>query len=200
MKTTFYVMRHGQTVWNQELRFQGQLDSQLTDKGREDSKKTARELVNQSIDIIVSSPLGRAQQTAQICAKEFSKDQASSSITPIFVDALAERHLGAWQGEKISTLETKPQYHEFFHHFTEAKPQGGESAKGCAARMHQSLIQLAKSYVSKKVLVVTHGEAMRCLLAQLGLVHKNNAYQAVTNGQLFKIDFCHEHQVLQLTS
>lgn len=194
MKTTFYLMRHGQTIWNQEFRFQGQLDSQLTEQGKIESRNAALALKSKSIDLIASSPLGRAQQTAKICAQTISNPEIMSTV---FIDRLVERHLGTWQGQQISALETLPLYQEFFHGYSQAKPEGGESAIECATRMYQSLTELAKDYVGKNILVITHGEAMRCLLAKLGLIHQNNAYQAVTNGQLFKVTFCHQEQDLK---
>ena len=67
MKTTLYLARHGQTTWNKIHRFQGQLDSDLTQTGRQQSEQLALHLAPQEIDLIVSSTLGRSIDSALIC-------------------------------------------------------------------------------------------------------------------------------------
>ena len=51
MKTNLYLARHGETQWNKEQRFQGQLDSELTDVGKQQSAKIAHQLANNNIDL-----------------------------------------------------------------------------------------------------------------------------------------------------
>lgn len=86
-----WFLRHGQTYWNAERRIQGQLESELTEQGIADAKKQAGLIapILRSGPACYASPLGRAQQTAQIAL----------SGTSFQTDArLAEAHAGSWQG------------------------------------------------------------------------------------------------------
>ncbi|MCI2286112.1 histidine phosphatase family protein [Colwellia sp. MSW7] len=67
MTVNLYLARHGQTQWNKIQRYQGRLDSDLTSLGKQQSEKIALQLTHKNIDLIVSSPLGRAAAGAQIC-------------------------------------------------------------------------------------------------------------------------------------
>lgn len=89
-----YLLRHGETEWNTEGRFQGHLDSQLTSKGIMQAKAAARRLVPvaRTINAMFSSPLGRAQQTTDIL-------RSRASYPPVqFDDRLQEVSVGSWDG------------------------------------------------------------------------------------------------------
>ena len=68
-KSTFYLARHGQTEWNIEGRIQGQLDSPLTALGKQQALLLAEQCKMLSITSLLTSPLGRALATAELCAK-----------------------------------------------------------------------------------------------------------------------------------
>ena len=68
--TTFYIVRHGQTEWNVLHRIQGQLDSSLTEQGKQEAKETAKKLKDVHFDVIYSSDLLRSKHTAEIIALE----------------------------------------------------------------------------------------------------------------------------------
>jgi broad specificity phosphatase PhoE len=88
--THLLVVRHGQSEWNADGRWQGQEDPPLTDLGRQQARRAARAVG--AVDAVVSSPLDRAATTAAILAEELG-------IGPVGVlDGLIERHAGAWQG------------------------------------------------------------------------------------------------------
>ena len=95
---TIYLLRHGETLWNTEGRYQGQLDSALTLKGERQAKENALKL-SKYIDIkevkFFSSPLGRAKATAKIIAK--SNGLESSQI--IFEQEIQEFNYGIFEGK-----------------------------------------------------------------------------------------------------
>ena len=70
MPTKIYLARHGETLWNKTQRLQGQLDSELTSLGKIQSLDVANKLVTKNIDLIISSPLGRALESAYICQEK----------------------------------------------------------------------------------------------------------------------------------
>ena len=69
-----YVTRHGQTEWNALGKLQGRKDIELNEVGREQAVKVRNKLKNEKIDIIISSTLKRAKETAKIINKEFNVD------------------------------------------------------------------------------------------------------------------------------
>lgn len=183
MKTHLYLARHGQTQWNEVKRFQGQLNSDLTLRGKQQSAKLALKLANQQIDLIVSSTLGRAVDSALICQQILK--------TPIArLDELVERNLGPWQGQYIADIQSEENYHEILHQYTDTAPLNGESAVNCGSRIYQALKVLAKSHLNKSVLVIFHGEALRCFLATLGQNSTDNsAYELFGNGCILKFTY-----------
>jgi broad specificity phosphatase PhoE len=185
MKTNLYLARHGQTQWNKVQRYQGQLDSELTLLGREQSKKLAQNIVNKRIDFIVSSPLGRAVNTAISCQKILN-------IPIINLNDITERNLGLWQGSHINDIKTEENFDEIFHQFTALKPIGGESAIDCGTRIYNALQILARNYINKNLLVIFHGEALRCFLAKLGQQSTQNAYELFDNGSIFHLTYNHD--------
>ena len=99
MKTTLYLARHGQTQWNKVQRFQGQLDSELTAIGKQQSENVASQLISKKIDLIVSSSLGRAIASAAICQQQLNAPVMS-------LDSLVERDLGHWQGKHVNDINS----------------------------------------------------------------------------------------------
>jgi broad specificity phosphatase PhoE len=191
MKTTLYLARHGQTHWNKVQRFQGQLDSELTAIGKQQSENVASQLISKKIDLIVSSSLGRAIASAAICQQQLNAPVMS-------LDSLVERDLGHWQGKHVNDIKNDKNYHEILHQFTELKPVNGESAILCGERIYQALTSLALSHKNKNLLVIFHGEALRCLLARLGENSTGNAYQLFDNGCLLSLNYLHQDNQFQL--
>jgi broad specificity phosphatase PhoE len=191
MKTKLYLARHGQTLWNKVHRFQGQLDSKLTSIGEQQSKEIALALANKQIDLIISSSLGRAVASAKICHEQLNAPVIS-------LDGLIERDLGHWQGKHVDDIKGEQYYHEILHQFTDLKPKDGESALQCGERIHQTLESFVQVQQDKSLLVIFHGEALRCLLAKLGENSTDNAYQLFDNGCLLALDYDHHDSQFQL--
>ncbi|AWB65195.1 phosphoglycerate mutase [Saccharobesus litoralis] len=199
MPNLLYLTRHGQTTWNVEKRLQGQLDSPLTATGVEQSRLVAQALSEVGIDKIITSPLGRAVDTAKIC------QQALCSNTLIDKD-LAERHLGDWQGQKLEQIQQDDNYHNAMALVTDWPIPSGESALDCGRRLKQCLINLVQKHANQNLLVVTHGEALRCLIYQLNQntsddSKKNalysSAYELFDNGCIIKLHWNGSHFTFQ---
>ena len=102
-RTTLVFIRHGETVWNREERFQGHGDSALTETGRSQAQAVGRRLRGVSHDLMISSDLGRTVQTAEMIA-EFTGD------TPSTDSRLRERNYGVLEGMRIpDILEKHPE-------------------------------------------------------------------------------------------
>lgn len=190
VKTHLYLARHGETQWNKVYRFQGQLDSNLTTRGEQQSQIIADNIKHNAIDLIASSPLPRALSSAKIC-------QQTISVPLVNVPALMERDLGEWQGQYIKDIKRSHHYHEILNQFTTLAPPDGESAIECGTRIYKALSCLVEQNESKNILVIFHGEALRCFLAKLGWSSSDNAYQLFDNGCIIPITYQHDSKHFQ---
>ncbi|MBL4786890.1 MAG: histidine phosphatase family protein [Cohaesibacteraceae bacterium] len=102
-RTEFFILRHGQTAWNKESRLQGQTEVSLDSTGRQQAGDAAQLLVDQNIRLIVSSPLSRALDTANIIADVLN--------IPVKTDAaFIERGFGALEGQHlVGIMPDRPQ-------------------------------------------------------------------------------------------
>ena len=191
MQTTLYLARHGETLWNAQQRFQGHLDSELTALGKQQSQELAKLLTPQNIDVIISSPLERALYTAKICQ---SKLQKQLTINP----QLIERNLGEWQGQYHNKVKQHPNYHETFKQVTNLAIANSESALSCALRYQQAILSIAKDNLQQSILLICHGEALRCLFHLLGCNHQGDAYQLYKNAGFTTLQYHHSTHSLSL--
>ena len=191
MKTHFFLARHGETQWNKIKKLQGQLDSPLTTTGLVQASKVARACKDHSIDLIVSSPLKRALHTATICQQQL---QCAITQQP----QLMERHFGDWQGQLIKDVEPMKNYANIFYQVSAHKPPNGESSLCAALRFEQALIDIARCNLQRNILIVSHGDVMRCFLSSIELTSINGTLNQYTNGCLIAISF--DHQTMQFSA
>ena len=97
--------------------------------------------------------------------------------------------MGKWQGQNVEIFSQDENYHELLHQFTQLKPEGGESAIECGSRVYQALEGFAEKFPNQTLLVIFHGEALRCFLAKLGVSSDSNAYELFDNGCLFTLSY-----------
>jgi broad specificity phosphatase PhoE len=165
---TFYIVRHGQTEWNAQGRYQGQKDSPLTELGVQQAKKIAQRFKDHSFDAIFSSDLLRAKRTAEFIALEHDMAVETKAI-------LRERNFGSLEG--IVAKEARQKLKESFDKFDILTPEEQfrykyvpdmESDEELATRFITFLREAAISYAGKTILVVCHGGIMRATLNHLG--------------------------------
>jgi len=176
--TRVLLLRHGQSEWNADGRWQGQADPALTDLGRLQAAHASRSLG--VVDAIVTSDLQRAAETAAIIAGELG-------VGPIVLDPdLRERHAGEWQGLTRAEIERAwPGYLEppppvegtpaaaAGAPRTEAdgprrRPPGWESDESLVERATAALARLHELVPDGEVLAVTHGGLVYALERELG--------------------------------
>jgi broad specificity phosphatase PhoE len=149
-KTVVGILRHGQTDWNIDFRLQGVTDIPLNETGIAQARDAAAVIDPADWDLILTSPLSRARDTAQIVAELNSFGQVL--IEPL----LLERSFG--EAEGLGHEEWKEKYAD-----TNAVP-GGESLTQLEARAKLLLEKLASDHHGKRVLAVSHGALIRKLL------------------------------------
>lgn len=160
--TTIYLTRHGETEWNLARRFQGQLDSPLTERGRLQAEWLQDRLKTIEFSAIYSSCSNRAFDTAKIVR--------GHRTMPIETrKELMEIMLGNWEGKSIPGIEVDEP--EKFHHFWEAphlyQTETGESFEEVMERSYKVLEEIRSNHTGN-VLVVSHGIVLKSLLCRLG--------------------------------
>jgi broad specificity phosphatase PhoE len=152
------LLRHGQSVWNVQERWQGHGNPSLTELGRAQARQAAARLASAGIERILSSDLARAFETAEIVAAALG--------LALERDALwRERDIGIWTGLKREEIAARwpAEYAHFRSHDANARPGGGESDAMLRARAHEALAALRARHPSARVLVVTHRGIARML-------------------------------------
>jgi ribonuclease H / adenosylcobalamin/alpha-ribazole phosphatase len=155
--TTIYMIRHGETPMTPERRFSGSgtNDPGLSDHGLTQAAAVAKVIEEIKPDVLISSPMKRAQQTAQAIAQ--------STHLPIIEDEIwTELSFGHWDG--LTNQEVREKFgdeYEAWLSSTAVAPKDGESHNSIAARVEAALSHLVDAYPGKKVVVVTHNMVIR---------------------------------------
>jgi probable phosphoglycerate mutase len=153
------LLRHGETTWNVEGRYQGHLDSPLTPRGESQARALARRLAGMKFTALYSSDLGRAGRTASIIAQATGREVRTDP-------RLRERHLGIFQG--LLKSEIKQKLADEYRLFKTAGPDrampGGESARQSAERCLACLEEIARRHAGETIVVVAHGGTISVLL------------------------------------
>ena len=146
-----YVARHGQTEWNVLCKVCGRTDLPLTERGLEQARALALEAEKCNLDIIIASPMLRAQQTAQAVAER-------CGLNVLTDERLIEQDYGECEG--LDRLD--PTFLSCKRNFATRYP-GGESMLDLAHRVYGFLEDLKVKYPGKTVLLVCHGGVMRSI-------------------------------------
>lgn len=154
--TELVLIRHGETDWNRELRFQGQLDVPLNAIGLEQARRVAERLAGEPMQQLVSSDLQRALQTAQAVA---GRQAPGRPLDPFLDAALREQHFGLAEGMRVPDIQAQhPQAWDQWVRFDENYAfEGGESTSVFHARVLAAVRTLAQRHPGQKLVVVTHG-------------------------------------------
>ncbi|MDO5707477.1 MAG: histidine phosphatase family protein [Andreesenia angusta] len=166
-----YLLRHGQSLGNENKIIQGQMNTELSKKGREQAYDIAKRFDIFKIDKIYTSNLSRAEETAQIIGSEINIDY---EIVPEFI----ELSFGNWEGLDFDKVKSK--YRDDFelwkkspHKFNKDGFEGIETAKN---RMIRGLDRITKEDGLENILIVSHGSAIKSMIIGL-LEWDNSAYK-----------------------
>lgn len=148
-----YVIRHGKTDWNLESRMQGQSNTRLNQIGIEQADKVRKIIEEKNIDLIISSPLERTKQTAEIINKNMNK--------PIeYNEKIMERNFGILEGKIANQIKNLDDYFEYHQN---KEVEKGEKIQDFVGRVFEGMEQIEKEHKNKNILLVTHGGVARAI-------------------------------------
>lgn len=184
LKTYLTIIRHGETEWNRIGKQQGQLNSDLSENGIKQAQ-AIKEYIKNEYDLIISSDLGRALQTAEIISEKFK-------YKIILNPGLRERHLGIMQG--LTMEEFKEAYHEEYKKFASSDPDyiipEGESARQRYDRAIDTFNKIINDYKGKNLLIVAHGGILDSIFRYvLNIPIKQKRSFSLINASINKFSF-----------
>jgi broad specificity phosphatase PhoE len=148
------IIRHGETAWNRERRVMGDADIPLTDEGRRQCEAAAGVLRTLQIDRVVSSPLVRAMESAELIAGVLG--------IPVDTDPdVSEVRFGHWQGKTYDDVKDDPDFIHFFKDPASNPTPGGETITDVQRR---GLAAFDRADPEQRTLFVSHGDIIRSTL------------------------------------
>lgn len=159
------LIRHGITNWNQEHRFQGQIDIPLNELGHQQAARTAEHLRTLArsapITAVYTSDLQRAWHTAAPIAEALGLELRID-------DRLRERHYGVFEGRTLAELEATGHAEDYRRWRNRepdfALPEGGESLRNFFARSREALEAITAHHrLGERIVAVTHGGVLDCV-------------------------------------
>ena len=159
---TFYLVRHGRTLWNEQGLLQGFGNSDLTEQGVKGAKQTGVALKHIPFVAAYSSCLQRTIDTAQYILGE--RD------VPLFQHkGLNEQYFGSWEGLSVEKLRSLDEFNQMRKDAANYKAQstGGETFEQLAKRAMKALQDIIQVHEQGNILIVSHGHTLRLLLALL---------------------------------
>ena len=156
--TELYLVRHGQSIHNQEQTIAGRLDSELTPQGFEDALHVARAIGRNDFDLVYSSDLRRAHQTAEILVEALHLN-CPVVTTPL----LRELDYGCYTNTPVGEAATYLDYRVN----QDKKYPGGEGFQDLERRVVHFLVRLRTEGSGKRTLIAAHAGSIRMLLILL---------------------------------
>lgn len=191
--TKFCLIRHGQTDWNLEGRYQGQSDVPLNETGRAQARALAEKLAGQSFDAAYASDLSRARETAETVA-------AALHLPVMLEKRLREIHQGEWEGQLVDDI--KARYADVWQQRAidpaSIRPPQGETVGEVAARVSAALEEISRAHPQGSVLVVSHGLSLATVLCKARGIPVGQAYTVIPdNAEPLWVDWNHSGEPQQ---
>ncbi|WP_144493898.1 histidine phosphatase family protein [Bacillus pumilus] len=153
--TTICLVRHGETDWNAAKRIQGRTDIPLNDTGKWQAEQTGLYLKDAHWDVVISSPLTRAKETAHLILKHID-------ARLVIMDDFIERDYGDAEGMSFEERQKL---------FPDKQYPNMEPLETIQDRMVEGIEKVRAAYPNQQVLIVAHGAAIHALLTTLADEH-----------------------------
>jgi probable phosphoglycerate mutase len=160
-----YIVRHGETIWNAAKKLQGSVDVELNENGRRLAGETGRNLSDMNFDVIYSSPLIRAYETACLI-------RGYRNIPIIRDDRLRELRFGINEGKNFSKLleDTSTPFHYFFKAPDKyMAPEDGETLEHICKRAKSFMEEVVEPDVDRyeRIMIVGHGALNKAIMCHV---------------------------------
>lgn len=177
MVSELWLIRHAESVWNAERRWQGRADPPLSAQGAQQAQQLGRRLASEQLDRVVASDLRRAFETAIQVA-------SPHGVAPLADPRLREHDVGRWEGRRRAEIEQFDA--EALAHFDagdrDARAGGGETRAEVEARVRPALREIVAEGRGLRIAVVAHLGVLRALLPGTDL--ENAGFRRVSATQL----------------
>ena len=196
MSTQIVLIRHGETAWNAERRLQGHLDIALNGEGARQAEALAEALAHERVDLLVSSDLARARQTAQAVASRHGLEVQEDPD-------LRERCYGVFEGLLYADIEQR--YPREFaawqaRDIDAVMPDGENAAESFQAfytRAITAIVAWAQAHPKQRVAIVAHGGVLECAYrAALGMALETPRTFPVKNASINRFTLANGKLVL----
>lgn len=169
--TTLYLIRHGEAMGNVMLQFQGSIDKPLTSRGIEQTQCLEQRFASISVDVLYSSPLNRAYETAAAISRATG---CKIQVEPM----LTEIDGGEWEGRSWKDFPVlfPEAFDNWVNHPEAFRAPGGESMKQVYERASKILTEIIELHPGKRIAVATHGCFIRnaqCFLLGYPILEMN---------------------------
>lgn len=174
--TVIYLIRHGETDWNAMERIQGRTDIPLNETGKRQAAASAAHLRASNWDVLITSPLARAKETAEIINAELN--------LPLHeMDAFMERGFGQAEGMTLADRAAI---------FPNRIYPGQEEWEALTRRVLDGLASVHHNFPGRKVLLVSHGGVINAILSELSKGEIGSGKTKLTNASISHIHFLEE--------
>jgi len=157
--TEFILVRHGQTIWNSQGRWQGWLNSPLSELGVQQAQVARDALREVPLEAAYCSDTGRAKQTAEIILEPHG-------LALIEVEGLREKYYGKWEGLNVAEIDANypgTRFDDSRDQRATHRPPDGETMVEVRARVKDFLTDLAGKERGRRVLLVAHSGVVRAV-------------------------------------
>lgn len=178
-----YLVRHGETDWNLQRRFQGREDIALNDNGILQAKQCGQVLKMVNFKAVITSPLIRAKRTAKLIAELIGTEQV------IVDDGLIERDFARLSG--LSQEERKAFYES-------GQEDGMEPFEDLCNRMMSSIRKYADLYYDDNILIVSHGASINAVLSVISKGEVGSGKTRLKNTCINRIEYNKNNQTMNL--
>jgi probable phosphoglycerate mutase len=183
------LVRHGQTEWHRDNRYVSRTDISLNEIGRRQAQMLARRVEKERVDLVLCSPLTRAQETAKSSAE-------ACGLEPKTDERLRELDFGEWEGKTLAEIRQEdPKTVSLFENSAEHGFPGGEPLQEGAERVLEVFENLYRSHAGRTVLIVAHNTLLRiglCRMLGIPLGDYRRRMPRVVNGAVSEVRFGEE--------
>lgn len=171
MITKIYLIRHGETELNKLGVLLGHTDNELNELGIKQAKSLSIAFKEIELDVIISSPLKRALETANSIAKE-------KNLGIIIAEDLKEINFGIWEGKSYKQIirSSPKEWEKRGENWIDFSPVNGEMFNSFYSRVSNAIKDISKSYKGQKIAIITHDGVMKVIITRLLKIGMENLW------------------------